>query len=44
MLLGTAGGVALLLWCWYNPSIQIIWQAPVGLWLVVTCIGKIAAR
>lgn len=44
MALGALGGVALLFWCWHSPSIQIIWQAPLGLWLVVACIGKIAAR
>jgi hypothetical protein len=43
-LAGVVAGLALLGWCWYNPSIHILWQAPVGLWLLVTSLGKIAAR
>lgn len=42
---GFALGLVLLLWSiWLHPSLHTIWQAPIGLYLVVVCMGKMAAR
>jgi hypothetical protein len=44
---GAAFAVGVLLSCWalwWHPSIHSCWQAPLGLYLAVVGLGKVASR
>jgi hypothetical protein len=44
LLAGAAIGLGLLGYGFTHLSVHILWQAPLGLWLVIGCFGKMAAR
>lgn len=41
---GLLVGVGLILWAWGVPTLNIIWQVPLGLLLVVSSLGKMSSR
>jgi hypothetical protein len=43
-VLGFLAGVGLILWAVYAPSINMMWQIPLGMLLTVSTMGKMVAR
>lgn len=44
LLVGLGAGVSLCIFGYANPTIHLIWQIPLGLYLVIAAIGKMSAR
>lgn len=44
LLAGVAIGLGLLGYGFTHLSVHILWQVPLGLWLVIGSFGKMAAR
>lgn len=43
-VVGFLAGLALVLWAVYAPSINILWQVPVGALLIFSTVGKMSVR
>jgi hypothetical protein len=44
LVLGALGGSVLVAWAVMAPSLNIIWQVPLGIVLAVSCIGRMSSR
>lgn len=43
-VVGFTGGLVLLAVAYWHPSIHILWQAPLGVLLAVSSLGKMVSR
>lgn len=44
LVVGLLAGVGLLLGAWWHPTIHMLWQLPLGLFLAVSSMGKMVSR
>lgn len=44
LVVGFLAGLGFVAWAVYMPSVHLLWQLPLGVFLVVSCIGKMFAR